>query len=89
VAAIRHVTLTPELTGVRNAGYGGMITVKDLAERIVTLAGSSSEIRYLPQRAGDVKHSRAAVDALAATGFVPVSNLEKGLAATLEYFRGR
>jgi UDP-glucose 4-epimerase len=89
VAAIRHVTLTPGLTGVRNAGYGGMITVRDLAEKIVALAGSKSEIRYLPERAGDVKHSRAAVEALAATGFVPVSNLEAGLAATLAYFRGR
>ncbi len=88
VAAIRHVTLTPELTGVRNAGYGGTMTVKDLAEKIVALAGSKSEIRYLPERAGDVKHSRAAVDALMATGFQPASNLEEGLAATLAFFRG-
>ncbi len=87
VAAIRHVTVTPELTGVRNAGYGGAITVKALAEKIVELAGSKSEIRYLPDRPGDVKHSRAAVDELAATGFQPVSSLEEGLAATLAYFR--
>ncbi len=89
VAAIRHVTLTDHLTGVRNAGYGGTITVKALAEKIVGLAESSSEIRYLPERPGDVKHSRAAVEALAATGFQPVSNLEAGLAATLEFFRHR
>ena len=87
VAAIRHVTVTPELTGVRNAGYGGAITVRALAEKIVELAGSKSEIRYLPDRPGDVKHSRAAVDELAATGFQPVSSLEEGLAATLAYFR--
>ena len=89
VAAIRHVTLTPELTGVRNAGYGGTMTVKALAEKIVALAGSKSEIRYLPERPGDVKHSRAAVDALAATGFQPAGNLENGLAATMAFFRGR
>ena len=87
VAAIRHVTLTPGLTGVRNAGYGGTITVRALAEKIVALAGSKSEICYLPERAGDVKHSRAAVDALAATGFAPVSDLEAGLAATLAFFK--
>ena len=86
VAAIRHVTLTPELTGVRNAGYGGTITVKALAEKIVELAGSNSEIRYLPERPGDVKHSHAAGDELTATGFQPVSSLEQGLAATLEFF---
>ena len=87
VAAIRHVTLTDGLTGVRNAGYGGTLTVKDLAEKIVAMAGSRSEICYLPERAGDVKHSRAAVEALAATGFRPVSNLEEGLAATMHYFK--
>lgn len=89
VAAIRHVTLTPGLTSVMNAGYGGAITVKDLGEKIVALSGSASEIRFLPERPGDVKHSRAAVDALKATGFRPVSTLEKGLAETLEYFRGQ
>ena len=89
VAAARHVTLTEGLTGVRNAGYGGALTVGDLARRIVALAGSRSEIRFLPERAGDVKHSRAAVEALAGTGFQPVSSLDEGLAATLAYFRGR
>ncbi len=89
VAAARHVTLTEGLTGVRNAGYGGALTVGELARRIVALAGSRSEIRFLPERAGDVKHSRAAVDALAGTGFQPVSSLDEGLAATLAYFRGR
>lgn len=87
VAAIRHVTLTPELTGVRNAGYGGTITVKALAQKIVELSGSKSEICYLPARPGDVKHSRAGVDSLAATGFQPVGSLEAGLAATLAHFR--
>ena len=71
---------------MRNAGYGGTITVKALAEKIVELAGSNSEIRYLPERPGDVKHSHAAVDELTATGFQPVSSLEQGLAATLEFF---
>ena len=87
VAAIRHVTLNPELTGVRNAGYGGTTTIKDLAEKIIELAGSKSGILFLPERAGDVKHSRAAVEELAATGFQPESSLEGGLAVTLAYFR--
>jgi hypothetical protein len=34
-------------------------------------------------RAGDVKHSRAAVDALLATGFQPISSLKQGLAAMI------
>jgi UDP-glucose 4-epimerase len=88
VAAIVHVTLTPGITGVYNAGYGGMMTGNELARQLITLAGSASEVQHLPERPGDVKHSRAAVEQLAATGYQPVCGMEQGLRETLEYFRG-
>lgn len=80
---------TPGLTGVFNAGYGGQITVLELARRIIAQAGSQSEIRHAPERAGDVRHSRANVDALHAAGFRPISSLDTGLKETLAYFRAR
>jgi nucleoside-diphosphate-sugar epimerase len=40
-------------------------------------------VQHGPVRAGDVKHSRAAVDLLHATGFKPVSSLKEGLAAMI------
>ncbi len=86
-AANLFLATTPGVTGVFNAGYGGQITVLDLARRIIAQAGSRSEIRHLPERAGDVRHSRANVDALRATGFRPLSSLDAGLAETLAYFR--
>ena len=87
VAAIVHVTLTRGLTGVYNAGYGKMMTVNELAQKVIALAGSASRIDYLPERAGDVRHSRAAIDALLSTGFQHISSMEAGLQATLDYFR--
>jgi UDP-glucose 4-epimerase len=87
VAAIVHVTLTEGLTGVFNAGYGGMMTVNDLAQNVTALAGSPSVIQHLPERAGDVKHSRAAIDKLLATGFRHTGSMEEGLRSTMEYFR--
>ncbi len=87
VAALVFAATTPEVTGVFNAGYGGQITVRELAERIVALAGSRSEIRLAPERAGDVRHSRASVDRLAAAGFRPTGTLDAGLRATLDSFR--
>jgi UDP-glucose 4-epimerase len=86
-AANVFAATTPGLTGVYNVGYGGQITVLDLARRIIGLAESRSEIHHAPERAGDVRHSRAAVDALFNAGFRPVSSLETGLAETLAYFR--
>ena len=80
-------TTTPGLNGVFNVGYGGQITVLELARRILALAGSRSEIRHLPERAGEVRHSRANVDALHGAGFQSVSSLDAGLQETLAYFR--
>lgn len=89
VAALAHAALTPDLPGTYNVGYGGSTTVRELAEMIVRLAGSSSPIVHLDERPGDVRHSRAAVDKLLATGFRHVSSLEEGIAATLAFFRTR
>lgn len=88
-AANIFAATTPGLTGVLNAGYGSQITVLDLAHRIIAQAGSRSEIRHLPARAGDVRHSCANADALRAAGFRPVSSLAAGLGETLDYFRHR
>lgn len=87
VAANVFAATTPGLTGSFNAGYGGQITIQELAERIIALAGSKSEIVHAAERAGDVRHSRASVDKLRAAGFQPSGTLEAGLAETLAYFR--
>ncbi len=64
------------------------MTVNELAARILRLSGSSSKIVHLPERLGDVKHSRASIDKLLATGFRHVSSLERGLAEPLAFFGG-
>ncbi len=89
VAANLHAAVTPAMTGVYNVAYGGRITVNDLARLIIRLTGSKSEIKYLPERPGDVKHSSAAVDRLQATGFKPGADFAGGLAKTIEFFRAR
>jgi UDP-glucose 4-epimerase len=45
--------------------------IKDLAEAIVELTVSSSEILYGPSRPGDVRHSRASADKLRSLGWRP------------------
>ena len=76
-----------DFTGVYNIAYGGRITINDLVETIKKLTGSKSPVKHLPERAGDVKHSMAAIDKLAATGFKPTYSFEKGLAATIAFFK--
>jgi UDP-glucose 4-epimerase len=88
VGALTFAAEHPEVTGTFNAGYGGQITIEDLAQKIIKAANSSSAVVHQPERAGDVKHSRACADKLRGAGWQPQHSLEEGLATTLAYFKG-
>jgi UDP-glucose 4-epimerase len=87
--ALSFAAQTPGVTGVFNAGYDGQITINDLANGLISAAGSSSKVVHLPERAGDVRHSRASADKLRDAGWCPRHTLDEGLAATLDFFRAR
>ena len=87
--ALAFAVETPGVIGVFNAGYGGQITIKDLANGLVSAADSASKILHAPERAGDVRHSRASADKLRAAGWVPRHTLEEGLGVTLKFFRDK
>ncbi len=74
-------------TGVHNIANGGKISINDLASEIIRLTGSRSKIVHKEVRAGDVKHSRASIDKLKATGFQPSFSFSDGLAATVEAYK--
>jgi len=79
VGALAFLAERPDLRGVFNAGYGGTITIRELADMIVTLTGSTSEIVHQPTRPGDIRYSQADVSRLLATGWQPQFTLEEGL----------
>ena len=54
VGALTFVAEHPEVTGVFNAGYGGQITIEELAQNIIKAAESSSKVLHAPERPGDV-----------------------------------
>lgn len=87
VAANVFLATRPELTGVYNVACGGTITIKQLAEKIVALTSSHSQIRYAAERAGDIKHSKADVAKIQSAGFAPMNRFEDGLSQTIDFFR--
>lgn len=88
-AANAYFATQSPATGVFNVAYGKKITINDLCTTICKLTGSQSKITHVAERAGDVKHSMAAVDKLRAAGFTPKGNLSDGLQATVEFFKGK
>lgn len=89
VGALSFAVETPGVTGVFNAGYGGQMTINELANKIIASAGSGTKVLHGPERAGDVKHSRSSADKLRSAGWQPKHSLDDALATTLEFFRGR
>lgn len=89
VGALVFAAETAGVGGVFNAGYGGQITINELANQIIRATGSSSRIVHAAERPGDVRHSRASADKLRAAGWAPRHSLEDGLAATQEFFQSK
>jgi len=86
-AAMLHVMERQELTGVYNVGYGTALSIREVAERIIAMTGSRSGIVLEIARGGGIRNSRAAVEALQATGFCPPFGFERGLSETADSFR--
>ena len=70
-----------------NVGCGGRISIRELAERLVAIMGSSVKPVYKPPRAGDVRDSQADTSrARENIGWIPRAQLDEGLRRTVEWF---
>jgi UDP-glucuronate decarboxylase len=76
------------LTGPVNIGNPGEFTIKQLAEEVVALTGSKSEIIYQPLPSDDPKQRRPDISLAKETlGWEPKVALKEGLIKTIEYFK--
>jgi UDP-glucuronate decarboxylase len=88
VEALMRLMRTPaEVTGPMNLGNPCECTILELAERIVELTGSRSQIIFEPlptddprQRKPDISHAESTI------GWCPQVGLEEGLGRTVSYF---
>ena len=86
IAAMAH----PTFQGPVNLGNPNEFTVKALAEQVLALTGSRSEIQYRPLPQDDPKVRRPDITRAKATyGWEPKIQLEAGLQLTIPYFAGR
>ena len=85
---VRMMNTDVGLTGPVNLGNPKDVTMLELAERILTLVGSKSKLKFHPlptddprQRKPDISKARDTLD------WEPAVNLEDGLKVTIDYFR--
>ncbi len=85
---IRLMATPDTVTGPVNLGNPAEMTVRDLAERIIRLTGSSSKLEFKPlpvndptQRCPDIGKAKKLLD------WEPKVDLEAGLKRTIDYFR--
>jgi UDP-glucuronate decarboxylase len=78
----------PEVTGPTNIGNPNEFTVRELAEKVIELTGSSSKIVEEPLPQDDPKQRQPDISkAKREIGWEPTVQLEQGLTETIDYFR--
>ncbi len=86
---VRFMASDDDFTGPMNTGNPGEFTIKELAEKVIDLIGSSSKLVYKPlpiddpiQRQPDISLAKSKL------GWEPGIQLEEGLKKTIPYFDG-
>ena len=88
-AMIRMMATEDDFTGPVNTGNPDEFTMLELAERIIRLTGSKSEIVFNPLPSDDPKQRKPDISLATRRlgGWSPSVELERGLQKTIEYFK--
>ncbi len=74
--------------GPVNIGNPGEFTIKELAEKVISMTGSKSTLTFLPLPSDDPKQRRPDITlAKEVLGWEPQIDLEEGLSRTIPYFK--
>ena len=78
----------PEVTGPINIGNPGEFTIRELAEKVIALTGSSSKLVEKPCPEDDPRQRKPDISkAQRELGWEPKVSLDEGLPKTIAYFR--
>jgi UDP-glucose 4-epimerase len=69
-----------------NVALGHSTSVLELAEKIIKITNSKSQIKFLEERPGDIKHSRANPEKFNQLGFQPQYSIDQALEETIQFY---
>ena len=85
---IRLMASPDEVIGPINLGNPGEFTILELAEKVLRLTGSASQLIFEPLPSDDPTQRKPNIDkANDLLGWAPDIQLEEGLTRTIEYFK--
>lgn len=73
-------------TGVFNIGLGKSTSINHLYKIIKKAIGKDTEPMYMPERAGEIKHSVADISKAEAIGYSPENDFKETLKETVQWF---
>ena len=87
-AMIRMMNTDKQVTGPINIGNPNEFTIKELAEKVIAMTGSTSTLTYKPLPNDDPKQRQPNISKAKATlNWEPTIQLEEGLKRTIAYFK--
>tara|TARA_B110000503_G_scaffold11186_1_gene15238 strand:+ start:1466 stop:2392 length:927 start_codon:yes stop_codon:yes gene_type:complete len=69
-----------------NVALGHSTSILELAQKIIDITNSKSEIQFLEERAGDIKHSKADPSKFNRLGFKPQYTIDQALLETITFY---
>ncbi|MFT7377711.1 MAG: UDP-glucose 4-epimerase [Sphingobacteriales bacterium] len=69
-----------------NVALGHSTSILELAERIIEITNSKSQIQFLEERSGDIKHSKADPSKFNTLGFKPDYSIASALEETINFY---
>lgn len=69
-----------------NVALGHSTSILELAEKIIEITNSKSQIQFLEERPGDIKHSKADPSKFNQLGFKPQYTIDEALRETIEFY---
>ena len=79
-----HNAISSDKNGIYNIASGKIVTIKELAELMISLSGKKLEIQYSPVKKGDIIYSQADItSAKDNLGYYPKLQLKEGIKVLL------
>ena len=75
-----------DLEGVYNVATGNSVTINELVNRILFMTDSQSEVEYIAERPGDIRHLQASTDKLHNAGVRCNANFAAALSETINSY---